>query len=172
MEEKKLVIVINGKGGAGKDTLCESIGAEYSVVNISAITPIKEIARKYGWNGEKDEKSRRFLADLKRAFADYNDLPNRYLQEEYQKFREGQSEILFVHIRESDQIAKFVNSVDLPCVTILVTRDLGNGRYGNDADDGVADYTYDYEFDNNGSLEESAERFRALIRSIMGAERQ
>lgn len=171
MDEKKLVIVMNGKGGTGKDTLCDALRAEYSVVNISAITPIKEIAKTYGWNGEKDEKSRRFLANLKRAFADYNDLPNCYLQSEYQKFCSGQADVLCVHIRESDQIAKFVSGVALPCVTILVTRDLGTGRYGNDADDGVDDYSYDYEFDNNGSLEESAEKFRALIRSVMRSRR-
>lgn len=169
---KKLVIVMNGKGGTGKDTLCDALRADYRVVNISAITPIKEIAKIYGWNGEKDEKSRRFLANLKRAFADYNDLPNRYLQDEYEKFRAGQADVLCVHIRESDQIAKFVGGVALPCVTILVTRDLGTGgkQYGNDADDGVAEYSYDYEFDNNGSIEESAEKFRALIRSVMGSE--
>ena len=40
---KKLVIVINGKGGLGKDTLCESLRIDYRVTNISAITPIKEI---------------------------------------------------------------------------------------------------------------------------------
>ncbi len=167
MEKKKLVIVINGKGGVGKDTLCDALRTIYDVVNISAITPIKEIAGRYGWNGEKDAKSRRFLAELKRVFADYNDLPNRYLLGEYEKFRSGSADILCVHIRESDQIAKFVRGVTLPCVTILVKRDLETGRYGNSADDDVADYPYDYEFDNNGGLADSAEKFRALIRSVM-----
>lgn len=167
MEKKKLVIVINGPGGVGKDTLCEALREAYPVVNVSAITPIKEIAKTFGWNGEKDERSRRFLANLKRTLADYNDLPNQYLLGEYQKFCSGPARILCVHIRERDQIEKFVSAVTLPCVTILVMRDTGGHRYGNDADDGVAEYRYDYEFDNNGPISECAERFRALVRSIL-----
>lgn len=167
MDSKKLVIVINGQGGCGKDTLCNSLRTVYGVVNVSAITPVKEIAKTFGWNGEKDEKSRRFLADLKRAFADYNDLPNRYLLDEYQKFRTGGADILCVHIREGDQIEKFVSSVSLPCVTVLVKRDMGGLPYGNAADDRVEDYNYDYVFDNNGSMEESAKKFRTLIASVM-----
>ena len=166
---KKLVIVINGKGGLGKDTLCESLRIDYRVTNISAITPIKEIAKAYGWNGEKDEKSRRFLANLKRVFVEYNDLPNRYLLNEYEKFVSDDAEILCVHIREKDQIEKFVKSVTLPCITLLVKRNTGlpDKKYGNDADDGVEDYCYDYEFYNNDSIQISTEKFRTLIKEIM-----
>lgn len=166
---KKLVIVINGRGGVGKDTLCEALRTDYLVTNISAITPIKEIARTYGWNGEKDERSRRFLANLKRVFVEYNDLPNRYLLSEYEKFISNDAEILCVHIREKDQIEKFVKSITLPCITLLVKRntELLSKKYGNDADDGVEEYCYDYEFSNDDSIEVSAEKFRALIRGIL-----
>ena len=54
---EKIVIIINGLGGAGKDTLCDLVAKHYKVRNVSAITPIKNIAQKYGWNGEKDVKS-------------------------------------------------------------------------------------------------------------------
>ena len=80
---KKIVIIINGNGGAGKDTLCDFAGEVYDTMNISAITPIKEIAKANGWNGEKDAKSRKFLADLKQIFVEYNDLPCQYLENEY-----------------------------------------------------------------------------------------
>lgn len=166
---KKLVIVINGRGGVGKDTLCDSLCTVYRVINISAITPIKEIARVYGWNGEKDERSRRFLANLKRVFIEYNDLPNRYLLGEYEKFVLNDAEILCVHIREKDQIEKFVTSITLPCITLLVKRDTESlsKKYGNDADDGVEEYCYDYEFDNSAPIEESTEKFRVLIGTIL-----
>lgn len=169
MEQKKLVIVINGKGGVGKDTLCDALRTVYRVNNISAITPIKEIAARYGWKGEKDDKARRFLAELKRVFVEYNDLPTRYLLEEYEKFAAGDDEILCVHIREKDQIDKFANAVTLPCITLLVKRELEShgGTYGNAADDGVEDYCYDYIFDNSAGIEESAEKFRTLIGSII-----
>ena len=80
---KKIVIIINGNGGVGKDTLCDFASEKYTVTNISAITPIKNIAYQFGWRGEKDQKSRKFLADLKKTFIEYNDLPYRYLVGEY-----------------------------------------------------------------------------------------
>ena len=39
---KKTVIVINGAGGVGKDTLCEFAEKHFKVMNVSSITPIKE----------------------------------------------------------------------------------------------------------------------------------
>ena len=57
---RKAVIIINGNGGVGKDTLCEFAGAAYRTQNISSVTPIKEIASRYGWRGEKDSRSSRF----------------------------------------------------------------------------------------------------------------
>ena len=35
---EKRVVIINGKGGVGKDTLCNIIGKKYAVKNISSIT--------------------------------------------------------------------------------------------------------------------------------------
>ncbi len=165
---KKLCVVINGSGGAGKDTLCEAASKIYKTENISSITPIKEIAANYGWKGEKDLRSRRFLAELKRVFADYNDLPNQYLLSEYGKFQKGDGEILFVHIREKDQIEKFVSAANNNCVTLLITRDTRqDGRYGNLADDGVDEYSYDYTFDNSKPLCESEPLFLELIEKIL-----
>ena len=101
---EKLVIIINGVGGVGKDTLCDFAAKYYKIRKISAITPIKEIAQHYGWNGEKDERSRKFLSDVKRAFIEYNDLPTQYLLKQYEKFKKSEDEILFVHIREKEEI--------------------------------------------------------------------
>ena len=72
---KKAVIVINGAGGVGKDTLCNMAKSEFRIDNISSITPIKRIAKMCGWNGKKDDKSRRFLSDLKLLCVEYNDYP-------------------------------------------------------------------------------------------------
>ena len=55
---KKSVVIINGKGGVGKDTLCEVVAKKYSVRNVSSITPIKEIAKIGGWQGEKGNKDK------------------------------------------------------------------------------------------------------------------
>lgn len=165
----KLCIVINGKGAAGKDTLCHAAAKCFKTRNISAITPIKEIAINYGWKGEKDLASRRFLAELKRVFADYNDLPNQYLLSEYKKFISSESEILFVHIREKDQIEKFVSQANSQCVTLLITRTdpTQKEQYGNAADDCVNEYSYDYTFDNSLPLCESVPNFLDLMQKII-----
>ena len=164
---KKLVIIINGTGGAGKDTLCEFAETAYAVKNISSITPIKEIAAQNGWNGEKDAKSRKFLADLKQLFTDYNELPFRYLMKEYDAFREGTDEILFVHIREPEEIEKFKKAVPGACVTLLVRRDTGAEQWGNESDDNVEKYQYDYYYDNNKELEETGKEFVLFLKRML-----
>lgn len=166
---KKLVMIINGKGGVGKDALCEALEATYRVTNISAITPIKEIAAMHGWQGEKTPKARRFLAELKRVFVDYNDLPTAYLVEQYHAFEQSDAHILCVHIREPEEIDKFVTHVTLPCITMLIRRRAVDmqGAYGNAADDGVHNYPYSHVFDNDLPLEESQQAFSALLGSII-----
>ena len=49
----KTVIVINGQGGCGKDTICNIMAKYYKIKNISTVDPIKDIAKYAGWNGEK-----------------------------------------------------------------------------------------------------------------------
>ncbi len=160
---KKIVIIINGNGGAGKDTLCDFAGEVYDTMNISAITPIKEIAKANGWNGEKDAKSRKFLADLKQIFVEYNDLPCQYLKNEYEKFKESSAQILFVHIREGEEIDKFRKCVELPCVALLIRRKSEAENWGNASDDNVENYTYDYTYNNDKPLEEAKEDFIAFL---------
>ncbi len=147
---EKFVVVVNGKGEAGKDTLCDITGKYYRTRNVSSIDPIKKIASENGWDGAKDSRSRKFLADLKSLFAAYNDLPTRYLTEQYQQFLASDAEIMFVHIREPEEIEKFINSVGkTPCVSLLVRREQANvSWWGNEADDNVEQFSYDYYYNN------------------------
>lgn len=162
---EKIVIIINGKGGAGKDTVCEIAARYFNVEIISAITPIKDIARQHGWNGEKDNKARRFLSDLKRAFIKYNDLPNRYLEAEYDKFEQSDNDILFVHIRERDQIDDFIRRVRIKCVTLLVRSSKVEklGEFGNSSDDDVENYHYDYYYTNGRPMSELIPTFMDFL---------
>lgn len=166
----KKVVVINGKGTAGKDTLCEFIGEQYRVQNISAITPIKEAAVLLGWNGEKSGGARRFLADLKKASVAYNDYPNRYLVGQYHSFLRSEAEILFVHIREPEQIYRFIDSIEAPVTTLLVKRPESDVLFGNEADDNVDEYDYDYIYINDRPLSESKAEFALFFRRIIDAE--
>ena len=59
------IIIINGYAGVGKSTFVEMCKKDYLVTELSTIDPIKDIASKIGWNGQKEPKDRKFLADLK-----------------------------------------------------------------------------------------------------------
>ena len=170
---KKLGIVINGRGGVGKDTLCDFAAKVYRTVNVSSVDPIKKIATENGWQGEKTPEARRFLAELKRVFTEYNDLPNKYCISEYCKFlQDPDKQIFFVHIREGEQIDKFMRAAscfdEAKCITILVKSNRCEGVYGNASDDMVENYKYDYTFLNNGTLADAEERFITFLGYILG----
>ena len=165
---KKIAIVINGKGGSGKDTVCDILGKHYNVHNISTITPIKEVAYWGGWRGSKSEKDRKFLSDLKKLFTEYNDLPNNYAVEEYKKFmRSPHFDVFFVHIREPENIEKFKNSINGECVTLLVKGGKSQETYGNSSDDDVDNYQYDYIYNNTKPLEEVEKDFLKFFKKII-----
>ena len=161
--EKKTVIVINGRSRVGKDTLCEIAGHTFKVRNVSSITPVKEIALLYGWDGVKDERGRKLLIALKKAFTEYNDMPMQYLRDQYNDFKRSDEEIMFVHIREPQEIERFRKII--PCTTLLIKRESAEVfALGNDND--TSNYMYDVVFENNKPLEESGADFIKLIERI------
>lgn len=167
----KLTIIINGMGGVGKDTLCRIAAKAYRVENISAIDPIKEIAAMCGWQGEKTDRARKFLSDLKQLTVLYNDFPTVWLTERYRRFLESDDEILFVHIREPQEIAKFVRVTEGKAKTLLIRggkRMMKKaGHYGNASDDEVENYAYNYIYENDTPLDEAEPSFLATLRKII-----
>lgn len=166
----KIVLVINGKAEVGKDTLCDYVIKNYYAEKRSSITPIVEIAMRNGWDGIKTNKSRKFLSDLKRAFIDFNNLPNEYLIEEHRKFLESSNNILFVHIRETDQIDEFLKSVEGTCryTSLLICNDEQSPiSFGNNADDYVNNYSYEYVYHNIKPLGEAEMDFIVFFQKIM-----
>lgn len=165
MDKGKAVIIINGAGGVGKDTLCQFAAEKYRVKNISSVDQVKEAARNYaGWSDEKkDPKSRKFLSDLKALLVDYCDAPCRYLEAEYRKFLGTDEELLFVHIREIDEIEKFKKRIlalgQTPCYTLLIRRGASRHSWGNRSDDEVERYAYDWYYDNDRPLDEAGTDF-------------
>ena len=70
---RKQVFIINGQGGVGKDTICNCAAQHFRVRNVSSITPIVEIARFAGWDGQKTLAARRLLSQLKRHYGNRSD---------------------------------------------------------------------------------------------------
>lgn len=165
----KRVFIINGSGGVGKDTICALAARVWKVKNTSSITPIHDVARAAGWNGDKTPAARRLLSRLKEVCTEYNDLPFRYCVGAYQEFLQGTDEILFVHIREPEEIERFRQTVGGFCRTVLVRRpalEQSRGLLGNRSDDGVENYRYDCIFENDGPLEALPDKVERFFRGL------
>lgn len=162
---KKQVFIINGSGGVGKDTLVSLVQKHISAVNISSVDEVKKFATMMGWDGKKDEKSRKFLSDLKNILIEYNDKPFSYLKESVHDFLNDEcNELCFLHIREPQEIQRAKEAFN--AITILVTRDKVKQIRSNHADSDVLDYSYDYRVVNNGSLEDLEQMAITFIHNI------
>ena len=166
----KHVFIINGSGGVGKDTVCDMAARFWRVQNISSITPILDVARAAGWDGVKTPASRRFLSRLKEICTEFNDLPFRYCMEQLELFRQSDRQLLFVHIREPEQIARFRDAAGEGCQAILVRRpalEQARGPLGNRSDDGVNGYDYDHIFVNDGPLDTLPDKVRRFFEGLL-----
>lgn len=157
----KQIFIINGSGGVGKDTFVKLVSEELNnklnkfntVVNFSSVNKVKEIAREIGWNGEKSEKDRKFLSDLKSLTSDYCDMPFQSMKCIVKKFKSNtDAKILFLHIREPEEIKRAVDTFGAK--TILIIRDSVKHILSNSSDKNVCNYDYDFVINNSGTLEE------------------
>lgn len=175
------IVVINGKPRAGKDTFVElvaTVGApNYALVdNISTVDEVKDIARRLGWDGEKDLATRQFLSGLKDLMTQWRDLPFKYALEEVEKHRafekrwfNGRGGIVFIHSREPEEIQRFKD--ELGAITLLIKRDeVENQETLNHADANVFNYNYDYVIENNGTLKELENKAKLFYNNIITKE--
>lgn len=186
----KTIVVINGKGGIGKDTLISALDKEndISVFNVSSIDPFRDIADEFNNSGKKSDAYRLMLSELKRSIDSYYKKENgitysdEYLKKELRQFVEFSNEdktdidnVMFVHIREPENIESFIETAKTTLMlmgekeayitSLLVRSDRAKEDYGNASDNGVEDYSYDFIFDSNGSKEEDTKRFVSAFRT-------
>lgn len=150
----KKIVIINGSGGVGKDTFVEFCNEFTNVKNISSVDKVKEAAKiLVNWKGEKDDKSRKLLVDLKALSIEYNDYPIVYIKEEAEKFMQNKEQkVMFVHIREISEIEK-VKEI-LHAETLLITSTRVQKITTNNSDANVEQYRYDTYISNDGTLDE------------------
>lgn len=146
------IFIINGSGGVGKDTFIAKV-AEHTnqpIMNYSSIDKVKEIAKIIGWNGEKTERDRKMLFDLKQLCIAYNDMPLESMREKVNEFHNTNGLALFLHIREPEEIDKA--KVAFNAKTVLVKRDSVTQITSNPADRDVYEYNYDIVIDADCTL--------------------
>lgn len=185
----KKIIIINGSGGVGKDAFAKRVieetlklakrivpveNEDYCVNpevfyridniitnNISTIDCVKNIAKMFNWNGEKSEKDRKMLSDLKNLMTVYNDYPFKRITAQitdwlrYDKTRPNDMydhSFLFVHCREPKEIDRIKNQFPNDTFTLLVQNPKVAKITGNHADKEVENYNYDFTVVNDSDL--------------------
>ena len=162
---EKNIIIINGTGGAGKDTFVSFCAEVEKVLNISTVDKVKEAAAiLVGWNGEKDEVSRKLLVDLKQLSIAYNDAPTKYICDMAEKFKQSDDKLMFVHIREAEEIEKAKKLLNAR--TLLITNPRVQLITSNNSDGKVNEYKYDYYIQNDGTLDDLKEKAKKFVEEL------
>lgn len=165
----KHVIIVNGAPESGKTSFHEFCEEYISDAELgeslldSSINPIKDVARMLGWDGEKSDYWRSVLSLLKNIWISSCDGPTKYI---VKKVLDADSNtirlscdnmFLFFDIRESKEIQKAkevfesLEFLDIRFHTVIVRRGESK-KHGNDSDDNVENYDYEYAISNDGSL--------------------
>ena len=162
---EKSIIIINGTGGAGKDTFVSYCSEVTGVLNVSTVDKVKEAAKVLvGWNGEKDEVSRKLLVDLKQLSIVYNDAPTKYICSMAEDFENSDNNLMFVHIREASEIEKAKKLLNAK--TLLITNPRVKLITSNDSDGKVNEYNYDYYIVNDGTLDDLKDKASKFIEEL------
>lgn len=168
------VVIINGQGGVGKNTFVGyCIKAHKNTKTISLVNEIKYLAKLIGWKGDKTDRDRKFLNDLKKLTTKYNNFPFESVAlnisnilEKYEETGESTDDlVIFIHAREPEDIRYLTKKYDAK--TLLIRKSGLSKRYGNPADDKVFDIDYDYIAYNDGDLEELELAAKTFMEKIL-----
>lgn len=167
---KKTVVIINGTGSCGKDTVDEIVSKYHKTYRIDSVEIPKYILglRCVGWNGVKTPEARIALSKLKKVLSEFNDCVFINMTARINVFMEDAFDwkYAFVHIREKpeiDRVHAYCVENGFPVKKCLV---LGHHErnWGNDSDDNPEYFNpddYDIVLHNDGdktSLEKQVVR--------------
>lgn len=93
----------------------------------------------------------------------YDEIPLRKIEEKINEFKNSDSEIMFVHIREPEEIKKLSDIEKV--FTLLVVKD-DNEHFNNYADSNVENYEYDYILKNNSTLEDLENKAKGFVKYL------
>ena len=163
----KLVFIVNGKPRAGKDTFAMILNRYMDVYKYSAVTKVKEIATLCGWDGQKEERDRKFLHELKMLTSEYSDMSYQDVVNEINKYRNGEIEadVFVVDVREPEDIKRLVEEVG--AITVFIENDNVPAITSNAADANVENYEYDFVIRNNGTMKEFEYEIKIFMEFLM-----
>jgi len=171
------VVVINGGAEVGKDKFVSyfnDVATDLRVKNYSSIDRVKQISEIcFGWNGKKDNESRKLLSEIKRVWTEFNDGPFNVIKKQIdtdlkycdENCKDESNNIYFLHVREPEEISKVKKYYNSNCITLLVKKDV-DFIPDNYSDKNVENFDYDYIVDNNDSEEELKNRAKEFYEFI------
>ena len=86
-------------------------------------------------------------------------MPFMSICEAVERFEKSEDEIMFIHIREPEEIKKVVDKFS--CKTLLIKRDGTQKIISNDSDKNVENYSYDYVINNT-----TLENFKNMVKKL------
>ena len=163
----KLVFIVNGKPRAGKDTFAMILNRYMNVYKYSAVTKVKEIATLCGWDGQKEERDRKFLHELKMLTSEYSDMAYQDVINEIKKYRNGEIEadVFIVDVREPEEIERLAKEVG--ALTVFIENNNVPAITSNAADANVENYEYDFVVPNNGTMNDFEEEIKLFMEFLM-----
>ena len=163
----KLVFIVNGKPRAGKDTFAMILNRYMNVYKYSAVTKVKEIATLWGWDGQKEERDRKFLHELKMLTSEYSDMAYQDVVNEIKKYRNGEIEadVFIVDVREPEEIERLAKEVG--ALTVFIENNNVPAITSNAADANVENYEYDFVVPNNGTMNDFEEEIKLFMEFLM-----
>lgn len=168
----KVILIVNGRPRAGKDTFANILNEFIPVYKYSIIDKVKVLAYISGWRGQKDERDRKYLYELKKLTDEYCEMSYKDVLKRIEMFYENKikEEILIIDVRDPDEMARLVE--DTNAFTVYIDNKNVPAITSNPADANVDKGEYDFGIDNNGTLEEFRDtiaQFAGLLRLITGS---
>lgn len=188
----KHIVIINGNGACGKDTLINYMMLtpnNWVISNFNSIEPVKEIMKKYGyWDGEsKNDRERNCMVEIKNALDNLSNAHFIWCTERINKFfkdhcceeyDEDKNIVLFIHIREPElinDVKEFINTHyngSFLVKTLLILEGDRKFEWNNNVDNSVKNYNYDLVYLNKLEKNTSCKLFSSSMRYIFQISQQ
>jgi dephospho-CoA kinase len=163
------IFILNGMAQSGKDTFYNMVSEmkKDETFHFSIIDKVKEKAKLLGWTGEKTEKDRAFLHNLKILMDNYNDFNFEYVKTLIDLNNESRNpySFIFIDMREEKDIIRAKKEFNAK--TILIKNDNAKNILSNNADANVFNMKYDIIIDNSGTLDDLRLKVKQFIKEYI-----